>query len=74
MNNCKNCKNWKATDDDFNKTFYGKNTGVCFSDKFVYITGEDKCPVDGLGYLDSESYSAEFVTGENFGCIHHQPK
>lgn len=25
---------------------------------------------DGLAYMDSECYSATFVVGPNFGCIH----
>jgi hypothetical protein len=45
--------------------------GKCSCPKLIY-----QCiPLapDELSYMDSEGYSAEFLTGQDFGCIHHQP-
>lgn len=51
----------------------GNDTGTCQSDKFVY--GDDIYPLnDKLEYWDYESYSAGFYVGQNFGCIHFQPR
>lgn len=34
----------------------------------------DAMPSDMAVFSDCEGYSASFVTGPNFGCIHHEPK
>ena len=56
---CKNCR-W----------FKNRN---CHSGKIVY-TGSNKwgeiMPEDGIGYYDSEDYSAGCEVGPEFGCIH----
>lgn len=67
MNLCKDCKHWKRREDDYR----GEHVGDCSSDHFVYM---EKCPSDGLEYWDYEGYSAGFLTGENFGCVHHAGK
>ena len=55
--------------------FTGKQSkiGSCTCDKFIYGENEDT-PDNGLSYTDSEEYSAQLRTGENFGCIHWEVK
>ena len=51
----------------------GTKFGECFCDQFIYTgDGQFDFPFKGdeLLYWDSEGYSASFITGENFGCIH----
>lgn len=68
---CQTCRYWARLTDASEIEGHGEWAGNCSSPKFVY---DEKVPVDGLEYWDYESYSAEFRTGENFGCIHHQSK
>lgn len=62
---CATCKHWKPKD--------GGKTGMCESDRFVYVDvwSDDDTPTDGLGYWDYESYHAGFDTGPSFYCPHH---
>jgi len=67
---CADCVFWDNTD-DYNvipEDLKGKY-GRCKSDGFNY-----ESPVDGrtdmLLYADYEGYSAGFVTGADFGCVH----
>jgi hypothetical protein len=55
--------------------------GKCSNNKFIYtkaggcIDSDDiknKNNNDSLLYSDGEAYGAYFITGENFGCIHHE--
>jgi len=71
MIRCKECKYWN------------KDTWMCSCDKFIYggdyglglvctldfHRNEEKFQ-DMLIYEDYECYSANFVVGPNFGCIH----
>lgn len=56
------------------------NYGKCECPQFVYTReshGDDLpnvCPGDGLAYGDHDGYSADFRTGEDFGCIHFTAK
>lgn len=70
MNNCKTCKYW-------GKPQPGKPFAVC--DLPDTITGE-KLHKAGVGMEinatadDDSNMQVEFLTGENFGCIQHNPK
>ncbi len=55
--------------------------GKCKNKKFIYIQSDGYDNVqnidlehqsDTLLYSDYEAYSAFFITGENFGCIHYE--
>ena len=72
MIKCKECKFWDKNDvvvSDLPKGDYGS----CSSDGFNYqiAIGDRK---DMLIYADYEGYSAGFMTGEEFGCIHGELK
>jgi len=71
--NCKDCKYYNPPEDDFDKKLC---RGKCTSEKFVYnvdMDFEKDYPLgDRLEYWDSESYSAGFYVGENFGCKHYK--
>lgn len=45
--------------------------GYCDCPKLAY----EQIPItkDGLSCMDAEYYRAWILTGENFGCIHHEP-
>ena len=68
LGRCMTCKYWSRKTYEYDKIFYGEHAGDCNNDKFVY---DEKVAVDGLRYWDYEGYSAGFVTGESFGCVHH---
>lgn len=75
MSRCKTCKHWKRSS-GFDAEYHGAHSGECRSLKFVYSgdsPGEPRTPPDGLEYWDAESYAAGFRTGEDFGCVHHEP-
>lgn len=74
MNNtrCKTCKHWERLTEASDVRYYGPYAGNCASDKFVY--GDGNVPADSLVYYDNEGYHADFVTGEDFGCIHWETK
>jgi hypothetical protein len=64
---CKFCKYWiRRKDEKF---------GDCDSPKFQYYCpcGNISVENDNLIYWDSEMYSADCLTGEDFGCIHWEP-
>ena len=76
---CKNCKYWAR----HNANYYNDKFGRCNNGKkFRYGDAWDICDNksnackknDELYYEDYESYSADFETGENFGCIHWEKK
>lgn len=54
--------------------------GRCKNDRIIYddISPENALlranDSDCLIYCDSEGYNADFITGENFGCIHFLSK
>lgn len=75
MNKCATCKHWSRVSGDFDVRFHGAHAGNCASDAFTYTDEQPtpKIPKDGLGYWDYEGYSAGFMTGEDFGCVHHSP-
>jgi hypothetical protein len=68
LERCKNCKYWTRTEkEEHNSGLYGD----CNSSKFEYeIDRESLVDGDKLLYQDYEGFSAGFVTGEEFGCIH----
>ena len=82
MNTCRTCKHWSIGPDKFRdrSPFWKAKRihGECSCKKFVY--GGDNAPkeskdrVDTLEYCDSEEYFAQFSTGPEFGCIHHQER
>jgi len=57
MIRCKDCQEWD------------KEKMYCYSDKFVHASDIEDLD-DHFVYWNSESYSAGFNTGPNFGCIH----
>jgi hypothetical protein len=69
MNTCKNCKHWKRVPAGFETDYHGPHAGNCNHDAFVY--DGKKVGASELHYWDHEGYSAGFLTGEDFGCVHH---
>lgn len=69
---CKTCKYWERFTDTHDIRYCGPYAGNCFNSKFIY--DEQDVPVDSLAYWDHEGYSADFCTGESFGCIHWEKK
>lgn len=67
---CKTCAHWTRAA-ELDAKYHGKHAGRCNSVSFVYGSN---VPKSGLAYWDQESYSAGFMTGEDFGCIHHTSK
>ena len=70
MNRCKTCRHFKPSTEGYD----APHMGVCDSEKFVYTEDVVKIPIDGLGYWDFDGYMAGFEVGEEFGCIHHEPR
>ena len=60
---CLTCTHWRSCS-------HNPHTGHCENPVFKYTGHGDPVPVAGLGYWDSEGYSAGFRTHEAFGCIH----
>ena len=74
---CKNCRYWteKNPDGYSIKDNQGNLKGDCGNEKFVYTgDGLEEIDSDGLGYWDFESYSADFMVGCEFGCIHWEQR
>lgn len=65
MGRCKDCGNWCGDEKS--------DAAECASEKFVYSV-DARTPIDGLGYSDSEGWSAGFDTGPEFGCIHFKER
>ena len=67
-NVCKNCRFWERQET--------KPQGRCTNEHFIYnrCNLSDERIRDALVYWDYEEYSAGFLTGENFGCIHFVAK
>ena len=75
MNNrCGSCKYFNKFKHEFDIEYRGEHAGECINDKFVYGYKSGKVPIDGLLYWDEGVGSAGFYVGEQFGCIHHEPK
>lgn len=78
MNRCSGCKYFKELDDNrFYKKEYQNTYGECNNEKFEYNDDFDyneKKETDKLLYQDNEHYSAWFLVGRNFGCIHWEEK
>ena len=70
--NCATCKHWTRYTDGFDQHYHGPHAGECSNKHFTY--GSVNVPINGLVYWDYEGYSAEFATGEDFGCIHWEEK
>lgn len=70
MKKCKNCKYWKKHTEEYNN----KNFGECYCKKIEYSEDISNKEItdDMLLYWDCECYSADFETGQNFGCIHFE--
>lgn len=67
MENCKTCKYWTA--------HKGKVTGECDKpDHFDGKSTNDKEFSYDIFVHDDSGLTVTLVTGENFGCILHQPK
>jgi hypothetical protein len=72
---CRDCTHWERSLDE--EKSYGGNKGNCACQKFLYVVdisrneeGVRSAPNDALIYWDHEGYSAGFITGADFGCIH----
>lgn len=63
---CKDCKYWERLE--------GENHGQCDNPKIDYGTEDEIEEGDEARYIDSESYNAALLLGENFGCIHFEEK
>ena len=74
---------WAIVDNIEDLGYVELNIGSCKCEKFIYDSvndynfSADSMPndiivTDALYYCDGEEWSAEFETGENFGCIHHE--
>lgn len=89
MNTCKKCKFWTRdasvepyetanshpeyeTARLFLREHGHAMYGDCSCPKFV----EQAIPAtsDGFSYKDYDMWQAYFITGQDFGCIHHEPK
>ena len=71
---CSNCRWWREGNES-DKAYHGQDSGDCACPKFRYVGNiEHVINSDELGYWDTESYSAGFVTGKEFGCVHFQKK
>ena len=70
---CGNCNFWERKQKnphlDTEKVF-----GECHCPKFKYHYKTDGEPDDSLVYTDYECYHAYLSMGQNFGCIHFEPK
>lgn len=68
MNHCKTCKFWSWR-------LFPQN-GVADCDKVNHIDTEkgDKAFFVEATAHDDSGLDTTLMTGENFGCIHHQPK
>jgi len=64
---CKDCKYWSIAE-------YREPFGFCASSKWIggYQTKETNLSADMCHYEDDEGWG--FVTGPEFGCIHHEVK
>lgn len=70
---CMTCEYWRRYRHKVALENHGNHAGTCDSGKLEY--NEDGRPqIDGLSYWDAEAYSADFNTGERFGCIHWKEK
>lgn len=73
--NCKNCKFWKRLEKSEVAPSADCRFGRCSSVKFIYECDAPHSQFAGdadvLLYEDYEGWSADFVTGEDFGCIHY---
>ena len=71
-NRCQDCRYWKRYFMKFDMECHGADRGECSSPRFVCandLRSFQQANNDQLCYWDSESYSAGFDTGENFGCL-----
>jgi len=74
---CGNCSYWVRTEGNRNIKSLPISGKCNNTEKFVYegaIKDDRPFPDDILLYWDYEQYSAGFLTGENFGCIHWEEK
>jgi len=62
---CKTCNSWERI---------GRSFGKCTCDKFALTSTSYDVPDDGFEYYGANDESADFRTGENFGCIHWKEK
>ena len=80
MIKCKNCKFWKLDIIKIRGKEHQNIYGTCIHRKFVYDEDgifyliKKNIPLDCLMYYDSEGFSAGFLVGRNFGCIHGRVK
>ena len=68
---CKTCRYWVQAINEARIKRDGAYTGQCNNPHFIYTGDGSKIGDDELGYWDTDSYNAGFITGKNFGCIHH---
>lgn len=64
---CKNCKSWEKS---------GLMRGECLNkEKLANAGNKNEVPIDGLLYGDGADEQRAFLyIGEDFGCIHFDPK
>jgi hypothetical protein len=62
----------EAMDDEAQiKARYGHIVRVCKSPRLLFDSRPD---ADGATVCDGSHYMANLLTGESYGCIHHEPK
>lgn len=72
---CENCKHWIRNKESYQSKKYGRCNCESFEygSSFHYGKEDNKITINDnskLLYQDHDNYSADFETGENFGCIH----
>lgn len=71
MNTCKNCINWTRNQEDGIDLKYG----FCTSSNLISFEFGDLYPAPNENQLGFQTYdTAQFYSGENFGCIHFKQK
>lgn len=76
MNKCKDCIYFKPIKEKYPDIDRKNKYGDCKCNKFIYdvYSSDEERERMGKGdcflYEDAEGYSAWFVVGEDFGCIH----
>lgn len=84
MNNCKTCKHWTQSKDDYYHTADNK-TGRCAKVNLIDSDAFDEneetyemefvCKTGALAFTsDSDGYAACLYTRADFGCVMHEQK
>ena len=68
MQTCKTCKHWKKFEEDYVPPDY--QIRRCKNPKMEH----NECPLKNTASPhDYDGYEADFITGEDFGCVLHEP-